>query len=418
MTRKHSCLQDRREAQTYLTAPGAIVRRGLSSIPRAPFTLESVHRIVIIGGGFGGVTAARHLAGQADASVTLVADEPWLEYYGVLYRLIRGGPISQACIPLAMVLPASVTVVIDRAKSADAHAKTVQTEAGKTLSYDTLILAPGAEPAYFGIPGMQEHSLSMSNVHEALRIHGYVLEHPGRFVVIGGGATGVEVSGELIGYLPTVQVELIEAMDRLLPQTEPATSARVLKRLRALGVNVRLNTAVASVEQGMVHLKDGSTIDASAIVWTAGVKASGMLATVAGLELDKKGRAIVDEHLHAKGVSDVYVLGDSAATPFSGMAQTAYADGRFVARVIAARRSGTTLPSYNPSAPAYAIPAGRGWAATKFGVIRAFGFFGYVLRRAADIHVYMLLLRWRFVRAAFFGTIPLEKYGISVRPAS
>lgn len=374
-----------------------------------------MHRILIVGGGFGGVTAARHLAERRlpGVEITLIADEPWLEYYGVLYRLIRGGPVSQACIPLQMVLPASVKVVLGRAEAVDPTQKTVHGKGGAVHPYDTLILAPGAEPAYFGIPGMKENALSMSNIHDALKLRGVLQGGADRFVVIGGGATGVEVSGELISK-KGVRVDLVEGMDRLLPSTSPATSARVLRRLARLGVNVRLNTPVASVENGAVRLQDGTTIDGATVVWTAGVQASSLLASITGVERDKRGRAIVDEHLRAKGLGDIFVLGDSAATPFSGMAQTAYADGLFVAKLIAAERTSRVLPAYAPSAPAYAIPAGRGWAAVKFLFIRAYGFPGYVLRRAADIHVYMLLLRWRFVGAAFFGTIPLKKYGISL----
>ncbi len=376
------------------------------------------HRILIIGGGFGGATAARRLARQSlpDIEITLIADEPWLEYYGVLYRLIRGESPSQACIPFEMVLPKNVTVVIDRAASVDPVAKSVRTEGGKTLPYDTLILSPGAEPAYFGIPGMKEHSVCMATVGQALRLRESVRSaaeagHLGRVVVIGGGATGIELSGELIAY---AHVDLLEAKDRLVPQMQPALSARILKRLRSKGVNVLLDAPVASVTPGSVRLKDGRTIDASIIVWTAGVQASGLLASVPGLERDKQSRAVVDEHLRAKGVSDIFVLGDSAATAYSGMAQTAYADGVFVADVITAERRSRPLPVYQPKAPAYAIPAGRGWAAVKFSFLRVYGYPGYLLRRAADIHVYMLIMRWRFVRAAFFGTIPLKKYGITL----
>ncbi len=400
-----------------------------------------MHRILIVGGGFGGVTAARRLANKhlKDVEVTLIADEPWIEYYGVLYRLIRGESPSQACIPLKMVLPESVTVVLDRAASVDPQGKTVKTLSGKTLPYDTLVLAPGAEASYFGIPGMKENALSMSNVHAALQLREKVQraiaalqtapaterDSVGRFAVIGGGATGVEVSGELLAYgrilareerldPKLIHVDLVEGADRLLPQTEPKTSARVRKRLRDIGVDIHLNATVESVGGGAVRLKGGETIFASSVVWTAGVKASSLLESVPGLELDRKGRAVVDEHLRARGVQNIFVLGDSAATPFTGMAQTAFKDGVFVARVIAAERRGRTPPSYKPSVPAYAIPAGQGWAAVKFGPIRAFGFAGYILRRLADIHVYMLLMHWRFIRAAFFAKIPLEKYGITL----
>ena len=396
------------------------------------------HRILIVGGGFGGVTVARHVGKKRldGVEITLLTDRPWLEYYGVLYRLIRGAHPSQACIPLPMILPKNVTVVLDRAASVDAPAKSVQGEKG-TYAYDTLVLCPGAEPAYFGIPGMKEHSVTVAHAGHALRLRDDIRigieamraadpsrrQTLGRFAVIGAGATGVEMSGDMLhvaramakkaGLDPSlVSVELIEAADRVLPITEPKCSARTLARLQKIGVNVRLQTAVESAEKGKLLLKGGGTIEAGMILWTAGVKAHGLLATVAGMELDKRGRTVVDEHLRAKGVADVFVIGDAASTQYAGMAQTAIDDGIFLAKVIAAQRAGRTPPTYAPRAPAYAIPAGPNWAAVKYLFIRAYGYPGYVLRRLADIHVYMLVMPWRYIYQAYFGTIDFAKYGI------
>lgn len=395
------------------------------------------HRILIVGGGFGGVTVARHLGKKhlPGVEITLLTDRPWLEYYGVLYRLIRGAHPSQACIPLKMILPDGVTVAIDRATSVDVASKTVTGEKA-TYGYDQLVLAPGAEPAYFGIPGMKEHSLTVAHAGHALRLRDDIRavieamkaapeaerKKLGTFAVIGAGATGVEMSGDMLhearelataaGLDPSlVTVDLIEAADRVLPITEPACSAKTLARLKKIGVNVMLQTAVESAEKGKLLLKGGGAIEAGMILWTAGVKAHGMLAGVAGMELDKRGRAVVDERLKAKGVADVFVLGDAASTQYAGMAQTAIDDGVFVANVIAAERAGKTAPTYAPRPPAYAIPAGPNWAAVKYMFIRAYGFPGYVLRRLADIHVYMLVMPWRFIHQAYFGTIDFAKYG-------
>jgi len=244
----------------------------------------------------------------------------------------------------------------------------------------------------------------------------------GTFAVIGAGATGVEMSGDMLFEARAlareagldsslVTVDLVEAADRVLSQTEPSCSAKTLARLKKIGVNVMLQTAVESAEKGKLLLKGGGTIEAGMILWTAGVKASGMLASIAGMELDKRGRAVVDDYLKAKGVSDIFVVGDAASTKYAGMAQTAIDDGVFVAKVIAAERAGRTPPTYAPREPSYAIPVGPNWAAVKYLFIRAYGFPGYVLRRLADIHVYMLVMPWRFIHQAYFGTIDFTKYG-------
>jgi NADH dehydrogenase len=245
----------------------------------------------------------------------------------------------------------------------------------------------------------------------------------GRFVVVGGGPTGIEIAGEIIPLakkllaahgLPEslVTVDLIEAMDRLLPMMEERTSARLLARLREIGVTAHLKTAVASAKAGAITLKGGEKLEAGTLIWTAGVKAHPLLGTISGLELDRRGRAVVDEQLRAKGHRDIMVLGDCAATPFAGTAQTAVGDGGFAARVVSAALTNKPLPVYKPVTPAYAIPAGPFWAAVKFGPIRTYGIPGYAMRRAADLHVYQLILPFWAIIPAFFGLIDLRKYNI------
>ncbi len=392
-------------------------------------------RILIVGSGFAGVTAAMRLAKNAE--VTLLTDKPWLEYYGVLYRILAGKSPAEACIPLAMMLPKSVRVVTDWAMAIDPQKKTVKGKTGN-YAYDILLLAPGSEPAYFGIPGMQEHSVGMKSIADALALRRLV-EHRilsiksanddrqkkilGRFSVIGGGPSGTEVATEILPYAKSlakrsgvdpslISVDLIEALDRVLPITEPKASVKVLRHLQALGVNVLLKQAVASIDAQAIHLKDGQTLRTATIIWTAGVKASSLIATIPGVELDKRGRAVVDEQLRAKGQNDIFVMGDAASTQFAGLAQTAVEDAAFVSRVLQAEWSGKTPPVYRPTPPAYAIPVGSNWAAVKYHFIRAYGLPGYALRRAADVHVYMMLVSWHRVPALYCGKISLEKYGI------
>lgn len=398
------------------------------------------HHIVIVGGGFGGVTAALYLAKNKpkDTTVTLISDKPWLEYYGVLYRLINGGHPSEACIPLGLMLKKNNTnLIIDPVQSIDPIKKNVKGDK-ESYPYDTLILAPGSVSAYFSIPGMEEHSITMKNSRQAIGIRRRVEEQIrkladadearqriiGRFAVVGAGPTGIEIAGEIVSLatkllaeqgLPAslVTVDLIEAMDRLLPNAEEEMSSRIHARLRDMGVNVHLNTAVARAEKGLIKLKNGKRIEADTLLWTAGVKAHPLPGSIPGIELDRRGRVVVDTHLRAKGLPDIFVLGDCAATPFSGTAQTAVGDGVFVARVITAALTRAPLPVYAPTAPAYAIPAGPRWAAVAFGPLRVYGLAGYLMRRAADLHVYSLILPWYLVPAAFLGMINLERHGIT-----
>lgn len=395
-----------------------------------------MHQILIVGGGFGGVTAALHLSKKKlpGTQITLISPRKELEYYGVLYRLIGGKHESEAMLPLKMIFAGkNVTIVQDEITSIDAKKKTLKGK--KTYAYDTLVLAPGSVPSYFNIPGMEENSVTMTSAEDALQLRETVFKRVadmqkaadkkraalGRFIVVGGGPTGLEIAGEFmplareeakrIGVDPAlVSVELIEAMDRLLPMSEENTSRKVLKRLQNMGVNVRLSTAVASANKTSVTLKDGTKLEAATIVWTAGVKAHPLPGSVAGVTTDKRGRVEVDEQLRAKGQPDIFVLGDCASTPFAGMAQTAVEDGKLAAEAIEAILKKKPLPVYKPIAPAHAIPIGPWWAAVSFKFLRVFGFAGYMMRRAADIHVYMLVIPWRYIPAAYFGKIDLDRY--------
>lgn len=395
------------------------------------YTASMAHRIVIVGGGFGGVTAALRVAKKRikDAEIVLISDKTWLEYYGVLYRLIGGASRAEAAIPFRDIfgkLP--VKTVKDTVQSVDTKRRAVTGTGKKTYSYDTLILAPGSVPAYFHIPGMEKHSITLKSIDDALAIRALVKDRVsqmkkvdgskrrtlGRFAVIGGGPTGIEIASELLPYARSVArsvgldmhliaVDVIEAANRILPSVEPDTSVKVLHRLQQCGVTVHLNRTVSKAAGGSVTFSDGTTLPTGTVFWTAGVNAHPLMKKVTGLTLDEHGRASVDNHLRSRDVADIYVIGDCAAAQYVGMAQTAYAHGKHVADVIAAELAGTPLPTYHPEEPAYAIPVGGMWAAVKFKSIRAYGFFGYVLRRAADIHVYALILPWYRVPAAFLG---------------
>lgn len=395
-----------------------------------------MYRILIIGGGFGGVTAAKHLQRlmPAEADITLVSKKPGLEYFGVLYRLIGGADPDEALIPLKLMLNEHridlMTAMIDEVNTADRFVKV----GSDKYYYDTLILAPGSVPAFFNIPGMEEHAVTMYSVDQALALHTKVigcLEHMktatgderaslGRFVIVGAGPTGIEIAGEILplarrlarknGIDPSlISVDLVEAMDRLLPAIEPDASAKVRKHLEQMGIHIHLNTMVAGADANGITLKDGSRMDAKTIVWTAGVAPSPLLKNVPGLQFDKRGRVMVDEFLQAQGKPEIIVIGDCASTPYAGMAQTAVTDGKHAARVIAAKIKKQPLPVYKPVTPAYAIPAGPNWAAVKFGPLRVYGFLGHMMRRAADAHVYQLLLPLYLVPIAFFGWINNKK---------
>jgi NADH dehydrogenase len=175
-------------------------------------------KIVIIGGGFGGLRAARLLAARKMASITLIADKPNAEYYAALYRIACGGTEQEALLPLSAALAGSnVEVVVDAAAAVDIRAHTVQCRSGRTIPYDDLVIAVGSDVAYFGIPGMQESAFTLKSVADARKIHAHLHELLAEastpetrgfarmgalpedetipIVIVGAGPTGVELAG-------------------------------------------------------------------------------------------------------------------------------------------------------------------------------------------------------------------------------
>jgi len=402
----------------------------------------AMKKILILGGGFAGVTAAMELTKKnlPDTQITLLGNKSWLEYHTIFYRLLGGKRPAEACLPLGIILPKSVHIVTDKVTGIDPKDKVVAGAGGKAYDYDVLIVALGAQPAYFGIPGMQERSMTMKSAAEALEIRDWIdrrvremktgdeahKRKMGYFAVIGAGPTGIEIASvgltharkiaKKIGADPSlITFDLIEAADRLLPVLHPNISQAVTDKLKSMGVNVLTQKAVTAVDDAGLHFKDGETKDPGTILWTAGVKPNDLLAQIPGIELDKRGRAVVDEQLRAKNMQDVFVIGDCASTQYSGMAQTALEHGAFVAQVIETGGK-KTPPVYRPAEPAYAIPVGISWGAVQIKKLRIYGLLGMALRRGADLHAYMLLLPiWR-VPLVFFGLTNLDAHAVPNPP--
>jgi NADH dehydrogenase len=197
------------------------------------------------------------------------------------------------------------------------------------------------------------------------------------------------------------KVTLIEGADRLLSVFDPVLSAKLYKRLYKLGVDIRLSTKVNSCETGKVCLDSGD-IQSDVIIWTAGAKLPefyGQNSTHFKLE---RGRIAVDEYLRAKGQRDIFVIGDNAATQFSGMAQTALYDAVFVVQNLIAVRKKAKAKAYKPKRPVYIVPVGSSWAVYQSEKHQISGYRGWLYRRQADLAILrsftpykQALKRWR-----------------------
>ncbi len=384
------------------------------------------HRVVIVGGGFGGIRAALDLAKQKipNLSITLISDRPHFEYYPTLYRVVTGYSPSQSTIPYSLIfrkLP--IDFCEDRVVKVDLAEKLVYGGLGSPYQYDSLIMALGCETGYFNIPGLPELSYGFKSIGEAERLKSHLNQAltpsetdtpeqkvaAAHFIIVGGGPTGVELAGELQRYARHlakkkgfdpgfITVSLIEGTPRLLPTMPEDVSAKVMDYLHTQGVNIYVNRTVTKQELEELFLKD-MTFKTKTVVWAAGVKTNSLYGKTEGFEYDKRGRVIVDDNMRAKGHSNVFVIGDGASTQYGGMAQTANDDAKYVASFIVSKvNGGKKFPKHVQHKPIYATPAGKHWAAVLWGETRIYGLTGYTMRKAADFRYFLGILPfWKAV---------------------
>jgi NADH dehydrogenase len=371
--------------------------------------ITSKTRIVIIGGGFGGVKAALALAKCQSCEVTLVSDHSHFRYYPGLYKTATGGNRVGARIRLDNILQGSaVKFVRASATKLDRAAKTVTTDTGETISFDKLILALGNVTNYFGIEGMAEHTFGIKSTEEAERfkkhLHQQFIDNgcPDlNYAIVGGGPTGIELAGALPAYIKHVMqrhgakdcqlnIHLIEAMPHLLPRSPEDVSAAITKRLEQLDIQIHLGQAVKGATADKLMLGD-SELPSHTVVWTAGVTNNPFFKENT-FKLNERGKVEVNEYLEAE--PDIYVLGDNANTQFSGTAQTALYDGEFVAHNIIRQTNGKTPKTYVPKEPISVIPVGPYWASVQWGKRHFAGFIGWILRHLADLIGFHDLQSW------------------------
>ncbi len=366
-------------------------------------------KVLILGGGFGGVKTALLLSNNPNFEVSLLSDATDFSFHPVLYKAATGGREDASSIPLNEIFAGKNIVLIrGSAKTLDRNKKTVTTSSGKTYHYDDLVIALGAITNFFGIKGLDQYAYGIKPLNEAKKLrqhlHKLILDEQKpdlNYVVIGGGPTGVELAGALPGYLrhimqshgiksKALQIDLVEAESRLMPRMPRPYSAAVARRLRRLGVRLYLGQKVEA-ETAQELMIGGRDIKSHTVVWTAGVTNHPFFKTN-NFKLTDHGKVSLDDYLIAE--DNIYVIGDNADTPYSGMAQTALYDAVFVADNLN-RLSIDRLPKiYRPKRPIYITPVGPYWAAVSWGGIHIYGWLGWVLRAAANLIAYHDLEPW------------------------
>lgn len=379
------------------------------------------HQVVIIGGGFGGLYAAKALA-RRPVQVTLIDRRNFHLFQPLLYQVATGG-LSPGDIssPLRAVLSPykNIRVLTAEAIDIDPQQQRVILRDGE-LPYDTLIVATGSSHHYFGHDEWSPLAPGLKTIEDALEMRRRILlafeaaerEHdPARrrawmtFVIVGGGPTGVELAGAL-GELAQstlrhefrtidpseAQILLLEGTERVLPMYPPDLSARATRSLARLGVTVQTNTLVTDIQGTTVTLRRGEqtgSIEARTVLWAAGMRASPLgqiLARRTGAELDRAGRVVVTPHLNLPGHPTIFVIGDLAnyahqnGKPLPGVAQVAMQQGQYVADLIVTRyKEQRNLPGFYYHDKGNLAVVGRNAAVADFGFVRFGGFIAWLI---------------------------------------
>ncbi len=368
--------------------------------------------ILILGSGFGGVESARMLGKYSRYfKVTIVSDSDRFLYYPALYLLTSKIKTHFSSLFVNQMVPPTVKIINAKITGLNASEKKVVTEKGE-ISYDILIVALGSSTLDYGIPGVMEHMRHFRNYKDAEELREIIKHHLDTdriepVIIIGGGPVGIELSAYIasideVSHRPDghPHIMMIEAMPRIAAQLSERVANVISRRLLKIDVSLCLDTKVLSYDGKILKTSKGDFIS-DTVLWSAGLGGNKLLKDFG--PVDKRGRLLVDEFLAVSSLPDVYAIGDASSTVFSGLAQTAIADGEFVARNIILIEEKRKPKKYNPPNVAYAMPVGHFWAVVSFGPIIISGWLGHLIRQAIDYKYLLTHLSWKALKKELFG---------------
>ncbi len=408
----------------------AVLQSRPASIP-ARASQQSPHHVVIVGGGFGGLYAAKAL-GKTAVKVTLIDKRNFHLFQPLLYQVATGGlSAGDISSPLRAVLSKqkNVQVLMGEVVGIEPKDQTILLKNGESVSYDSLIVATGSSHHYFGKEEWSAIAPGMKTIEDALEVRRRIFlafesaekeTNPARrealltFFIVGAGPTGVELAGALaeLAYETLkedfrsinpreTKIVLLEGMDRVLPPYPSDLSAAAKKSLEKLGVEVRTQTLVTNIEGDIVTLKSGDTeeqVQAFTVLWAAGIKASPMgkaIADKTGAELDRIGRVIVEPDLSVPGYPNLFIAGDLAhyahksEDPLPGTAATAMQQGSYLATAITRRMANKPVSAFNYKDNGSLAVIGRNEAVASLGFANLSGFPAWAIW--VFVHIYYLI---------------------------
>jgi NADH dehydrogenase len=383
---------------------------------------ESMKQVVIVGGGFAGLNAARVLGGQKGVSVTVIDKRNHHLFQPLLYQVASAGlSPAEIAAPIRTLLSnySNIRVFQAEVQSIDAEAKTVHTD-HDTIAYDYLILACGASHSYFGNEHWEPYAPGLKTIEQATEIRRRILsafEKAERsndrsdlkrnltFVIVGAGPTGVELAGaisemsrftlssEFRSIDPSLtRVILIEAGPRILPMFSDELSAIAMRDLEKIGVQVWTSSMVTNIDANGVEIGN-ERVQAATVIWAAGVKAPELNQTLDGTT-DRQGRVVVQEDLSLESSPNIFVVGDQAhfahnrENPLPGVAPVALQQGRWAAANILRDLKEEPRKSFVYTDKGQMATIGRSRAIMSFAGLEFRGFFAWVSWLL--VHIYYL----------------------------
>lgn len=391
--------------------------------------MEKNH-LVIIGGGFGGVVLAKQMAQNPGFRVTLVSKFSYHVFHPNLYEVATSPEelttveqlkktVSLPLVEIFQGLP-DMEILIGEAKEIDFDSQEIVVE-GTKVKYDSLVIAAGSISEYYNVPGAKEFGLTLKSLTDALRLRSdvesvvlkaseEVTKSVLKFVIAGGGYTGVEYAAELAGFLdflawkhsyPREKLEIVifDSGSEFFKGAMSRASHDASIRLKDRGVRVQLFSTVTEVGAKEIKLASGEVVNYDLLVWTAGVSACGM-PTKQQLDLSMQHRIAVDSSLRIKSVikGNAFALGDIACTldesgrPVPCTAQDAVDQAEYLSKNLSALIQKQTVPSYSSIKHGYVVMLGGKWAIFHAGGIYLKGYLGWLVGQVAHLRYYYKLL--------------------------
>lgn len=383
--------------------------------------------VVIIGGGFGGISAAKRLK-KVGVEVTLIDKTNYHLFQPLLYQVATAamspGDIAS---PIRAILGKQMKVILGHVTNVNRKEKCVELKTGKKIHFDYLIMAPGSQYNYFGndhwesnapglksiADGLQVRERILLSLEEAEQLNDPALREPYlTYVIIGGGPTGVEMAGAIAEITKRnmmrdystfskneTRIFLVEAAPRILNGYPKSLADKARDTLEGMGVRVILNTPVTDIGKNRVSFKEG-TIETPNIIWAAGVIASPLLSTLEAKQ-DKLGRVMIGDDLSIPDDENIFVIGDAAhktdenGQPLPALAPVALQQGKFVAKLIRDEIKGKKRKSFHYTDKGTMATIGRAKAVADIRGFKFSGFFAWILWSVVHI-LFIIGFRNRF----------------------